>query len=127
MGNVKWNNRQLVIVRAVVHGNIVDLVNDAMSARKDKPPHGHRQFATAHREASIPLEYIGNPRVKLIVVLGAVSLALLSETHRTTIENLTSDVEEQEGSSYIFSTPKSGGRLNQSSNHEPRQNRSLTQ
>lgn len=44
--------------------NIIDLINDAMRERKKvRPPAGYPQFATALRQAGVPREFIGNPRV----------------------------------------------------------------
>jgi hypothetical protein len=50
-----------VIIRKA---NIIDLVNDAMRERKKvRPPAGYPQFAAALRQACVPREFVGNPRV----------------------------------------------------------------
>lgn len=44
--------------------NIIDLINDAMRERKKvRPPAGYPQFAAALRQAGVPREFVGNPRV----------------------------------------------------------------
>ena len=62
-GTVKCDNKQLFIDGALVQGNIVDLVNDAMRSRKGNLPRGYSQLTTAPRTGCIPLEYIGNQQV----------------------------------------------------------------
>ena len=104
--NVKWDIEQLVIDGALVQGDIVNLVNDAMGSRKGNPPRGHRQFAAALPTACIPFEYIGNQRVKLIV--GASSPSKFSKTRRSFVEQHQSDREDKVvRSPDITSTPKS--------------------
>ena len=106
-GNVKWDNNQLLINGALVHGHIVDLVNDAMRARRGNPPHGHREFASALRSASIPLEYIGNQRVKLIVGASVTPVSLSDSNQRTVVDRSHHDAEEEVTSPEITSTPTS--------------------
>lgn len=60
--NFSWNSAGVVSVsgKPIKDSNIVDLVNDAMRARKIPKPVGRRVFANFLRTTQTPREFIGN-------------------------------------------------------------------
>lgn len=64
-GEIAWDTKGLVSIKGEIipHSNIVDLLNDALRARKTTTnPRGWEQFALAIQEINVPLELIGNPK-----------------------------------------------------------------
>lgn len=75
-GNITWDKRGIIkLDGTVLHTNIIDLVNEAMRARKRAPPRGFTQFANILRQAGIPREFVGNDRLWQVVVKGPANIS----------------------------------------------------
>jgi len=62
MGEFSWDSAGVVTIRGkpIRDSNIVDLVNDAMRARKTAKPTGRRLFGQFLRTIQTPREFVGN-------------------------------------------------------------------
>jgi hypothetical protein len=70
--NITWDKRGVISIDGVpIDGNIVDLVNEAMRARKRQPPQGYSQFVRILRQAGIPKEFVGNDQLWQKIINGS--------------------------------------------------------
>lgn len=62
---ITWDRNGVVSIggRRISNSNIVDLVNDAMRARKREKPVGRAHFAKLLQTIQMPREFIGNPEL----------------------------------------------------------------
>src|SRR5436190_14425625 len=62
--SIKWDRRGEVTINGLTipGSNIIDLVGDAVRARKTSNPLGWQMFTELLKEMNVPREFLGNPR-----------------------------------------------------------------
>jgi hypothetical protein len=94
---LKWNAQGQVFFKGdpIPESNIVDLVNDLMSQRKDYSPPGWQTFLRGLTALNVPHTYIGNKSRRQM--LGQIDLLQKTPVRLTTTKRLISAIKGNDG------------------------------
>lgn len=132
-GDLAWDTKGVVSIKGEIipQSNIVDLLNDALRARKTSNPHGWEQFAGVIKEINVPHELIGNPKRRDVSITNhqtspALQLKRLSEydydgdTEEKRSSKVTHSVDSFHNPSTTSGSIKKHRRLNDSDKSTPK-------